>query len=439
MNFDAQFETRETHVGSFKIKIILMSLTAIFLICGVLMAIFHPEAEFTWFFSKIEYYFGLFIIAGCCLIVWLYQSGEQREEKYYFTPEGKLDLSIPRYYLPLKRHKVINMVTRKGSVKKFAYDGEGNVYIKFKDGSELTAPLSDLTVSYTMDKEQGTGEFYISKMNVTTPEGQTYKVKYGTALEDSEYNDIFMILSTAGTLKESKMSKAMKWMSKLKDAVDDFDFSDLVGSGIVAGTVMATSVIGARKTADNNVISFVKTKVYTDKKKKSWFKKVMEYFYTIVIVVYIIVVLIVNLAALPEIFGGVDRKYDEYPQELEYENSNEDTILEGEGPSESFLKLPGDDFYNCRFLESGDQFYLTLIPETGEGFYQSPSGNLYSLLVEEENDNRTEFICNVYNDEGWPTEMIFHIRTSGEDKVEGTMVDTDGKTTFQYDGILNEK
>lgn len=320
MNFNADFETQEPKVGSQKTKIILLSLAAIFIICGVLMAIFHPEAEFTWLFGEIKYFLGLFIIAAFLLLMLLYNMGETRDEKYYFTPDGKLDLSTPRYYTKLKRHKLFELITKKGNVDEFAYDGEGNVYIKFRNGEELVAPLEDLTVSYTMDKNQFYDDWYVNKMKITTPEGAEYEVKWGPEIEDAEFEDIFMILSTAGTLKESNISKATKWMSKLKDSVEGFDFSDLVGSGIVAGTDLAASALGTKKSADNSVISLVKTKVYEDKKKKSWFKKTMEYFWYIVAIVYIIIVLIVNIAALPEIFGGVDKEYDEYIEELREEN-----------------------------------------------------------------------------------------------------------------------
>ena len=329
MNFNANFETQAPKVGSQKTKIILLSLAAIFIICGVLMAIFHPEAEFTWLFGEIKYFLGLFIIAAFLLLMLLYNLGETRDEKYYFTPDGKLDLSTPRYYTKLKRHKLFELITKKGNVDEFAYDGEGNVYIKFRKGEELVAPLEDLTVSYTMDKNQFSDDWYVNKMKITTPEGAEYKVKRGPEIEDTEFEDIFMILSTAGTLKESNISKATKWMSKLKDSVEGFDFSDLVGSGIAAGTGLAASALGTKKSADNSVISLVKTKVYEDKKKKSWFKKAMEYFWYIVVIVYVIIVLIVNIAALPEIFGGVDEQYDEYIQGLEDENMNysEDELL----------------------------------------------------------------------------------------------------------------
>lgn len=433
MNFDAQFETREVHQKT--PKIVWLCLASIFLICGILMAIFHPGAEFNLLFGEIKYFLGLFIIAALLFLTFFFLQGEHRDEKYYFTSDGKLDLSVPRYYTPLKRHKVIELITRKGSVEEFAYDGEENVYIKFRNGEELVAPLEDLTVSYTMDKEQFSGEFYISQMKVSTPEGNKYKVKPGTHLEDSEYDDIFMILSTAGNLKESKISKATKWVAKLKDAWDDFDFSNLVSSGIMVGTDIATSLTETRKTAENNVISFTKAKVFEDKKKKSWFKKAMEYFWVIVGIIYLILVLIVNIAALPEIFGGVNDEYNEYIEELKEENQ---LHREQTAPSQDFLEMARGEYYSCHFYGEDGTFYLALSPEVGEGVYQSPSGNIYYLTVEQENDYRTEFICSAANEEGWPTNIVFHIDFNDYPNVSGTMLGTDGETLMSFVGNLIE-
>lgn len=432
MNFDAKFETQEPHVESSKINTVLICLAAVFVICGVLMAIFHPEAEFTWLFGEIKYFLGLFIIAVFCILIWLWNLGEHRDEKYYFTPDGKLDLSVPRSYTSLKRHKIVDLITRKGSVDKFAYDGEGNVYIKFRNGEELTSPLEELTVSYTMDKAQGSGEFYVDKMKVTTPDGKTYKVKYGARLEDSEYNDIFMILSTAGTLKETKISKATKWVSKLKDAMDNFDFSDLVGSGIMIGGGVGASLLGERKTADNNVITFVKAQVFEDKKKKPWFKKAMEYFWYIVAILYVIVVLIVNIAALPEIFGGVDKGYDEYIEELKEENGGDylDDISnqEGDEASVSPIDLSLYGIYGETVLKMD----ITLYPDTrldGMGEEYNVQGTGYF----EEDYGTTNFVLRgLYNDNGV---MILHELSDhrGEDVLYiGTLHEQGGELI--YDG-----
>lgn len=297
MNFEAPFETQESYVKESKAKIIWLSLAVIFIICGILMAIFHPEAEFTWLFEVTNYCIGLFIVAIFCIYAWMAQLGEHRDEKYYFTPDGKLDLSTPRYYSKLKRPKLLEFFNR-GGLDEFAYDGEGNVQLISTKGKSITAPLSDLTVKYTMDKA-ARDAWRIYKMTVTTPSGAKIKFTTGSsllpfpALTDAEYDDVHMILSTAGTLIESKTSKASKWANKINSAYSDLDFSGFFGKS-------------DGKSADNKVIDFVKAKVGVNQKKKSWFKKAMEYFWGIVGIVYIAIVLIVNIAAIPEIFGGIE-------------------------------------------------------------------------------------------------------------------------------------
>lgn len=81
MNFEAPFETQESYVKESKTKIIWLSLTAIFIICGILMAIFHPEAEFTCLVGSTKYYVALFFVAVVCIFMWLAQLGECRNEK----------------------------------------------------------------------------------------------------------------------------------------------------------------------------------------------------------------------------------------------------------------------------------------------------------------------------------------------------------------------
>lgn len=366
MNFEAPFERQESFVKESKTKVIWLSLTAIFIICGILMAIFHPEAEFTWLVGSTKYYLALFIVALLCIFNWLAQLGEHRNEKYYFTPEGKLDLSTPRFYSKLKRPKLIEIFNR-GGLNEFAYDGEGNVHFVTLKGKTITSPLSDLTVKYTMDKA-GRDEWRIYKMTVTTPSGEKIKFTTGStllpfpSLTNAEYDDIHMILSTAGTLKESKTSKASKWADKINNAYNDLDFSGFFGKS-------------DKSAADNKVIGFVKAKVGVNQKKKSWFKRAMEYFWLTVGILVIVIVLIINISELPEIFGGVDEQYDEYIQGLEDENMNysEDELLVPVENDESVgapvdLSLYGS--YGERYLKMD----ITINPHTQDKYNVSGRG-----------------------------------------------------------------
>ena len=325
MNFNVPFERQESYVKDSKTKLIWLSLCAVFVICGILMAIFHPEAEFTWLFDSCKYYLGLFILALLCLFVWMGELGEKRDEKYYFTPEGKLDLSTPRIYTKLKRPKLFEIFNR-GGLDEFAYDGEGNVHLVTTKGKTITAPLSDLTVSYTMDKA-GRDDYRIYKMTVISPEGEKIKFTTGStmlpfpSLMESEYDDIHMILSAAGTVNETKMSKANKWIDKVKSAYDDLDFSGFIGKS-------------GGDSADTKIVEFVKSKLGLHQKKKSWFKKLVDNFLLVVAFLYLFAILIVNIANLPEIFGGsdeyyYDEEYEEMPyeEEMQYEeNTQQDEV-----------------------------------------------------------------------------------------------------------------
>ena len=436
MNFEAPFETQESYVKESKTKIIWLSLTVIFIICGILMAIFHPEAEFTWLVGSTKYYLGLFIVALVCIYNWLAQFCEHRKEKYYFTPEGKLDLSTPRFYSKLKRPKLIEIFNR-GGLDEFAYDGEGNVHFVTSKGKTITSPLSDLTVKYTLDKARR-DEWRIYKMTVTTPSGEKNTFTTGStmlpfpSLTDAEYDDIHMILSTAGTLKESKTSKASKWADKINRAYKDADFSGFFGKS-------------DNSAVDNKVIGFVKAKVGVNQKKKSWFKRAMEYFWLTVGILFIVIVLIINISALPEIFGGVDEQYDEYIQGLEEENWNysEDEAIPTEvvvsgGPSTEFLEDAGHEYFICSFDDNNNPFYLSIIPELGNGVYQAPSGNLYYLTIEEENDTSTQFICTATDSDGNSTKLTFYANMEYYPDINGTMVGPDGNSVFDFTGSVRE-
>lgn len=388
MNFEAPFETQESYVKESKTKIIWLSLTVIFIICGILMAIFHPEAEFTWLVGSTKYYLGLFIVALVCIYNWLAQFCEHRKEKYYFTPEGKLDLSTPRFYSKLKRPKLIE-IFNKGGLDEFAYDGEGNVHFVTSKGKTITSPLSDLTVKYTMDKA-GREEWRIYKMTVTTPSDEKIKFTTGStllpfpSLTDAEYDDIHMILSTAGTLKESKTSKASKWVDKINSASNDLDFSGFFGKSDKCAT-------------DNKVIGFVKAKIGVNHKKKSWFKRAMEYFWLTVGILYIAIVLIINITALPEIFGGVDNNYNEYLLELEDENSiySEDEVMVPVVSDES-VETPTNLSLYGSYAEIYLKMDITIDPNTqdkynvsGRGYFETDDGNKYFELqgIYSENGN----------------------------------------------------
>lgn len=429
MNFDAPFKTQEPYTIKGKWKIIFLCLFAAFFIFGVLMVINHPEAEFTFFIGSCPYYSGLFLIAIIFFIVFLCLLGEKRNAKYFFTKDGELDLSTPRYYNKLNRPKLLEFFNR-GGLDEFAYDGEGNVYLVTTKGDTMTSPVADLTVKYSMDKAGS--DWYVYKMIVTDSLGNKIKFTTGSrllrspSLMEEEYDDIHMILSTAGTLNESKTSKANRWADKLKGAIDDFDFSNLSYSAVEATVAIGLEASEQNKaTANNKVIDFIKAKVYEDHKKKSWFKKAMEYFWLTLLAIYLLAVLVVNIAALPGIFGGGNDKDEEY---MNIADDSAENIM---APKPEILEY-SDECYNCIF-DDGQHFYISLQPETGRGVYQAPSGEIYFLSIEEENSTRTEFLCAATDYYDNPTDIAFYI-IANQNSVYGSMLGLDGETTYEFSG-----
>ena len=108
----------------------------------------------------------------------------------------------------------------------------------------------------------------------------------------------------------------------------------------------------------------------------------------------------------------------------------------------SFIDLANggaDGIYVCQFLENGKTFYLSVVPEVGGGAYLAPTSDLYGLVIDEENDNRTSFICSTINPE---TEEPAAIRLSMEfseslQDVQGKLVGMDG-IIYEYSGNLIE-
>lgn len=109
-------------------------------------------------------------------------------------------------------------------------------------------------------------------------------------------------------------------------------------------------------------------------------------------------------------------------------------------PKNEFLNEAGTEYYECYFTDDGPErkFFLSLIPETGTGLYQAPSGNIYFLSIENENDNRTEFLCSATDADGNPSKIQFHIDLNDFYNIQGTMLGTDGETVMQFAGNLIE-
>ena len=315
-----------TYYISTKTKIITLSLSVIFLICGILMLIFKPDAPFyldPFMERDFPYWGGLLILAFISFIIFLSQLGEQRTERYYLTEDGSFDMSTPRSYEKRERPKLIEFFSRNG-INNFYYDGQGKVYMENGKGKEIEAPLSELKIKYWMRKNEATGDFYIHKMRVTDSQGNNLSFTTNESLMPSEFDDIHMILSNAAEVEESKLSKADKWAYKLKGVVEDFDIKNISDS--VAEIIVSHGV----PSASNSIINFVKTRLYRQTEKKTGFrkfwgslKKFFNNFLLVLIGLYLLMIIIVNVANLPVIFGGHDTKeYDYNETENYYDNAD---------------------------------------------------------------------------------------------------------------------
>lgn len=312
----------ETYTASEKLLRTWLSLTCVFFICGILMAIFRPEARFYLFFDEsegdsIRYFLGLFLVSLICFLIYLVSLGKKRTTRYLFTTKGELDIETPRYYIKLERPKLLELNSRKG-LAEFSYDGNGYVYLKKMNGKEFSGYLSDMNVKYWMEKNKVDGSWFLRKMKITDNLGNKFTFINSNSLMDEEYDDIHMILSTAAEVKEAKSSKAGKWANKILESVSDFDFSDMAtslgGAAIDVGSSVFSSVKNSKKGVNNKVVEFVKSKAFVSQKKNPWWKKLWENFLIVIGLLYIALILIFNIALLPEIFSG--KQHSEFESNL---------------------------------------------------------------------------------------------------------------------------
>lgn len=122
---------------------------------------------------------------------------------------------------------------------------------------------------------------------------------------------------------------------------------------------------------------------------------------------------------------------------------DEDDISDSQAmltPKKEFLNEAGTEYYECVITDNNydGEFFLSLNPEIGTGIYQAPSGNIYYLKIEDENDNRTEFICSAKDSDGNSTKIQFHIDLKDIFNIKGTLLGTDGETVISFVGNLIE-
>lgn len=134
--------------------------------------------------------------------------------------------------------------------------------------------------------------------------------------------------------------------------------------------------------------------------------------------------------------GGGDIEFVRPAQDEEVTSESQSML----SPKTEFLNEEGAYYYECTFTddEPKREFYLSIDSETGTGIYQAPSGNLYHLKIESENDNGTEFHCSATDINGNSSKIQFNIDLNNLYNIQGTMLGTDGETLMPFMGYLIE-
>lgn len=428
----------ETYYESSTKKIVVGAITAVLVILTIWLFVSPPKIEFDYIFDTIPY--GIIFMALSVFAVFYFATlfDEKRTSRIYLNSNGDLDIETPREYKPLSVSFASKILMRANiygqkNLDLFRYQ-DGRVLVRNSKGNEIEGALKDLTFAYKMDKNKATDEWYIYQFIITdTNDNKVQFNRHDSLFTDEEYADIEMLLSLAGTMKESKVSKFTRKADSILSEIGDLDFSKLTSSAVELVGSTATSKI------TNAVGLFAKKRIFDrlSDKKKSLFTRIKEYGIWTVIAIIALVLIWVNITNAMEAYGG---ESDSEEMEYYYEQDNSDSY-EKEVPDvifpERFNEYTYDGIFKCKFSSDSRYFYLSFAPESGQGVYRAPSGNFYILSVTQENDNRTEFICSTEKEDGSPSTIEFLIKFSDSyDRVEGVMLGTDGITQFEYSGFL---
>lgn len=442
-------EVGEIYYTSTSKKLIVGIVLVVFVIASILSFIFSPDLKFSYLFGEIEYGVAFTLISVFLFFFFVSLFGEQRESKIYLTKDGNIDIITPREYVALKPSPISNILGRanilyqKNNLRKFYYSN-GHVYVENSRGEIVDEDLKDITFQFKMTKNKLNDEWNIYQYIITDKQGNKVRFNRHDALfNDEEYSDIEMILSLSGNVVESKISKVTKWADEIVSKVENLDPSDIVGSVVDVveeeGTTALTNKVGqiARAKLINNLLP----------QKSSLFSKIKKYFFITVVVIYAIIVIVLNIENIREYAGYSNdtntEDFSEYGLSETY-NDEEDmadvAVVEDGYDADSlalnyFMELASniDYVYDCEYSD-GNTFLLAIIPETGSGAYLAPSGNVYELSIEDESDDRTQFICTVENTDGTPKGLVFHVEFSEDETVSGIMVNTEQDITFEFYG-----
>ena len=384
------------------IKITLLCIACFCLLMAILT--FKTPLEFNWFFGSCSYSLGFGVLTIGALAYFAVQFGEHRHTRNYLTPDGKLDISTPRSYTALEKPWLLRALDTDNygfgdTLESFDY-ADGRIAITTRKGQMIEAPLSELTWKYSMTKPSRADEWHIYKYTLTDQSGHTIKFYRKLTIEDEEWDDINMLLSLSGEVKEGKTSKLSKKMSKILESVRDQDLGSLAES-LTEILVNETST---------KVIDLVKAKYITklEKKEGLWskIKKVFEYLVWIILAIYALTVIFVNVVELISYLSSDDNR-----DEIEAVVNSVDTD-DSESATSQIYHLTGviDGKYNID---------MTLDFESGTGTYYytkySPDNTL-DLVITSLDDGEIEI--QEFNDNGDQT-GVFKGRIHNNGEING--------------------
>ncbi len=313
----------------------------------------------------------MFLVSLVLALLFVTAKNQHRVSKIYLTPDGKLDVDTPREYLPLEINGFSKWLGKENKFKQkdlryFKFEN-GVVTVENSKGDSLEAPLADLTFSYKMNKDGFQGEWYVYQYRIEDKEGNKVQFnRHNFLFNEEEWDDIQMILSLSGTVKEGKISKIGRRATSALEKIQDFDFSDIVGSAIEGAGTTITEKVG--QMAQKKIVDKFK------KSKKSWFKKVWNWILWIAFVIYVIAVICVNFSNW---FGSSDSADSAYDTDLtENTDTDYEAIDESSDSSADVLHFSGtiDGVWVAK---------MELNTETGEGsYYLSVNGPESALWLQ---------------------------------------------------------
>lgn len=257
------------------------------------------------------------LLGGMLLLIYLYISTvPTREARVYLTPEGLPDITTGRYY-EAKALKFGQGFLSRGKISiprnalQVFYVKDGKIEVTVKSGKKFSSLLSDLIVKYQMEENKVTGEAEISGYSLKNNNtGEKITIYYpGIAFEPDEWKDIAGVFSQAAVVKEAGISKVTSFVSKLKGAVEDFDFSD------IAGSVVGKVTDGVTDVAVDKIVGFATGTIEKPKKGKGKLKKILRKIVFWTIIIYVVLYTIFDVWEQIEMHNMETSGYTEYPAE----------------------------------------------------------------------------------------------------------------------------